>query len=153
MRIRPVVFDTSIYIPYFRREAYRSLIEAQTRRGRNRLSSVVIQELYTGTRSPTDKRLLDELNRAFAGRGYVVTPEHEEWVLAGQLLNQYCRRHGFLDPRSHVADVLILVSALRIGAVLVTENVRNFSTWLRWLGHRRIAGAVLGVRREEHLEP
>jgi predicted nucleic acid-binding protein len=152
VRSQPVVFDTSIYIPYFRREAYRSLIEAQTRRGRNRLSSVVIQELYTGTRSPTDKRLLDELNRAFTSRGYVVTPEHEEWVLAGQLLNQYCRRHGFLDPRSHVADVLILISALRVGAVLITENVRNFAMWLRLMGRRRLAGAVLGVRREDHLD-
>ena len=153
VRSQPVVFDTSIYIPYFRREAYRSLIETPTRKGRNRLSSVVIQELYSGTRSPTDKRLLDGLNRAFTIRGYVVTPEHEEWVLAGQLLNQYCRRHGLLDPRSHLADVLILVSSLRVGAVMVTENVRNFSTWLRLLPRSRVPGAILGVRREDHLEP
>jgi len=147
------VFDTSIYIPYFRREAYRSLIEIQTRKGRNRLSSVVLQELYAGARSPTDKRLLDGLNRAFTASGYVVTPGHEEWALAGQLLNLYARRHGFLNPRSHIADVLILVSAFGTGAVLVTENVRHFSTWLRLLGRRRISGAILGVRREDHLEP
>ncbi len=152
MRARPVIFDTSIYIPYLRREAYRDLVETQTRRGRNRLSSVVLQELYAGTRSPADKRLLDDLNRAFTARGYVVTPEHREWVLAGQLLNQYGRRHGFVDPSRHVADILILVSALRVGAVLITENVRNFSTWLRLLKRRRLFGTVLGVRREDHLE-
>ncbi len=153
MRIRPVVFDTSIYIPYFRREAYRSLVETQTRKGRNRISSVVLEELYAGTRSPADKRLLDSLNQTFTNRGHVVTPEHDEWTLTGQLLNQYVRRHGYLDPGSHVADVLILVSTLRVGAVLVTENVRNFSTWLRLLPRRRVPGAILGVRRENHLEP
>jgi predicted nucleic acid-binding protein len=152
VRIRPVVFDTSIYIPYVRREAYRNLVETQTRLGRNRLSSVVLQELYAGTRSAADKRLLDDLDRAFTARGYVVTPVHREWALAGQLLNQYGQRHGFLNPSRHVADVLILVSALRAGAVLITENMRNFSAWLKLLKRRRIVGTVLGVRREDHLE-
>lgn len=73
-----MVFDSSVYIPYLRREAYRDLVEGQTRRGRKRLSSVVLQELFTGTRSPADKRLLDDLNRAFVASGYVVTPEHME---------------------------------------------------------------------------
>lgn len=152
MRARPVVFDTSIYIPYLRREAYRDLVESQTRRGRNRLSSVVVQELYAGTRSPADKRLLDDLNLAFTARGYVVTPDHTEWTLAGGLLNQYGRRHGLLAPGRHVADILILLSALRAGAVLITENLRDFSLWLRLVRRRRMFGAVLGVRREEHRE-
>lgn len=153
MKPRAVVFDTSVYIPYFRREAYRALIETQTRRGRNRLSSVVLLELYAGVRSPTDKRVLDGLNREFTYRGYVLTPEHDDWALAGQVLNLYGRRHGILNPRTHAADVLILVSAFRAGAVLVTENLRNFSMWLRFLGRRRVAGAILGVRRQDHLDP
>jgi predicted nucleic acid-binding protein len=152
VKARPVVFDTSIYIPYLRREAYRDLVENQTRRGRNRLSSVVLQELYAGTRSAVDKRLLDDLNRSFTSRGYVVTPEHMEWTLAGQLLNEHGRRHGFSAPGRHTPDILILASALRVGAVLVTENLRDFSMWLRLLRRRRIFGTVLGVRREEHLE-
>jgi predicted nucleic acid-binding protein len=147
-----VVFDTSIYIPYLRREAYGDLVESQTRRGRNRLSSVVLQELFAGTRSPADKRLLDDINRAFVARGYVVTPEHMEWVLAGQLLNEYGRRHGALNPSRHLSDILILISALRVRAVVVTENLRNFSVWLRLLKRRGIFGNILGVRRLEHLE-
>jgi len=152
MSIRPVVFDTSVYIPYLRREAYRDLVESQTRRARNRLSSVVLYELFAGTRSSTDKRLLADLNRSFASRGYLVTPEHVEWVLAGQLLNEYGRRQGLLTPSRHLADILILISALRVGAVVVTENLRNFSVWLRLLRRRRVFGTVLGVRREEHLK-
>ncbi len=152
MRVRPVVFDTSIYIPYLRREAYRDLVEGQTRRGRNRLSSVVLQELYAGTRSAADKRLLDDLDRAFAARGYVVTPDHAEWTLAGQLVNEHGRRHGFSAPSRHTPDILILASALRAGAVLITENLRHFSVWLRLLKRRRIFGTVLGVRRDDHLE-
>jgi len=150
VRSRTVVFDTSIYIPYFRGEAYRDLVESETRRGGNRVSSVVLQELYAGTRSPADKRLLDDLNRAFATRGLLLTPEHDEWVLTGQLLNQHGRRYGFLTPRHHVADILILLSAVRAGAVLITENVQDFSAWLKLLRRRRVSGAVLGVRRGDH---
>lgn len=152
MRPRPVVFDTSIYIPYFRREAYRSLVETHTRKGRNRLSSVVLHELYVGARSLGDKSLLDGLNQVFATRGYILTPDHDEWARAGQLLNLYGCRYGFFDSRSHVADLLILISTFRIGAVLVTENLRNFSMWLRLLGRQRVAGAILGVRRQDHLD-
>jgi hypothetical protein len=57
-----------------------------------------------------------------------------------------------LTPSRHLADILILVSALRVGAVVVTENLRNFSVWLRLLRRRRVFGTVLGVRREEHLK-
>lgn len=152
MRVQPVVFDTSVYIPYFRREAYRDLVETQTRRGRNRLSSVVLRELYAGTRSPADKRLLDVLDRVFTVRACLVTPDHTAWTLTGQLLNEYGRRHGRVEPRRHVADILILVSVLRAGAVLITENVRNFSIWLRLLRRRGTVGMVLGVRRQDHLE-
>lgn len=150
MRSQSVVFDTSIYIPYFRGEAYRNLVESETRRGRNRVSSVVLQELYAGTRSPADKRLLDNLNQAFAARGLLLTPGHDEWVLTGQLLNQYGRRHGFVTPRHHVADILILLSTVRSGAVLITENVQDFSAWLKLLRRRRVSATVVGVRRGDH---
>jgi predicted nucleic acid-binding protein len=150
VRSQSVVFDTSIYIPYFRGEAYRNLVESETRRGRNRVSSVVLQELYAGTRSPADKRLLDNLNQAFAARGLLLTPGHDEWVLTGQLLNQYGRRHGFVTPRHHVADILILLSTVRSGAVLITENVQDFSAWLKLLRRRRVSATVVGVRRGDH---
>jgi predicted nucleic acid-binding protein len=51
----PVVFDTSVLIPYLRGEAYTSLVEHLLRAGRSRLSAVVLAELYAGTRSPRDK--------------------------------------------------------------------------------------------------
>jgi predicted nucleic acid-binding protein len=128
------------------------MVETQARRGRIRLSSVVLQELYAGVRSTDAKRLLDELDRGFTARTYVVTPDHTVWALTGQLLNEYGRRHGRVEPRRHIADILILISALQAGAVLVTENVRHFSIWLKLLRRRRAFGIVLGVRRQDHLE-
>jgi len=61
----PVIFDTSIYIPYLREEAYTDLIESMIRTARVRLSTVVLSELYAGTRSARDKVDLDVIYRTY----------------------------------------------------------------------------------------
>ena len=45
------------------------------------------------------------------------------------LLARRVRLFGPLRPRDHLADVLILVSAARIGGTVVTTNVRHFAMW------------------------
>jgi hypothetical protein len=49
-----------------------------------------------------------------------------------------------------VADILILLSTVRSGAVLITENVQDFSAWLKLLRRRRVSATVVGVRRGDH---
>ena len=61
--MRPVLFDTSAYIPDLRGEAYMALIEPAVRTGRARLSAVVLGELYAGTRSPQGNALPGPLSR------------------------------------------------------------------------------------------
>jgi predicted nucleic acid-binding protein len=76
---RPLVlFDTSIYIPYLRAEAYTALIEEAVRTGQIRLSSVVLAELYAGTRSVQDKRDLDVALRSYQSLGFLAVPTAED---------------------------------------------------------------------------
>jgi predicted nucleic acid-binding protein len=70
-----VLFDTSVYIPYLRGEAYSGLIEDAVRRGMVRPISVVMAELYAGTRSAQDKADLDVVLRAYQSLGFLVTPQ------------------------------------------------------------------------------
>ena len=66
------------------------------------------------------------------------TGQHVAWFAAGlpgwtwaDMLARYVRLHGPLRPRDHLADVLILVTAARVGATVVTLNVRHFDMWGR----------------------
>lgn len=61
----------------------------------------------------------------------LLTPDEDDWVLAGRLINRHVRTIGDIRPRDHLADVLILVSAAGIQGTVRTANVRHFQTWRR----------------------
>jgi predicted nucleic acid-binding protein len=109
-----------------------------------------MQELYAGTRSAGDKRDLDGINRAFIGRGYVVTPEHGDWILAGLLLARYQRLKGGVNPSTHINDILIVLDAAKLGADLVTENSSDMERWRKMLPREKRAFRVERVVRSEH---
>ncbi len=148
--MRLQLFDTSVLIPIIRGQAYEVLFRRALRGGRARMSSVVMQELYAGVRAPGDKKGLDAIQRAFLARGYVVTPGHDDWVLAGLLLARYARRRGAIEPRDHINDVLIVLNASMLGADLVTENASDMERWRKMLSGSRRAFRVHGVNRREH---
>jgi hypothetical protein len=56
-------------------------------------------------------------------------PSIEDWARAGQLIARRVRLHGSLRPRDHLADVLIVASAGRIGGDVVTSNRVHFEIW------------------------
>lgn len=142
-----IVFDTSIYIPFYRREAYASIIESHERRLQVRLCSVVSQELYAGAHSKKAKRHLDAVNRLYERQGFLLTPAHEDWVLAGLLMERYIRLQGRVEPRAHINDVLILICAAKTGATLATENVRDYSRWQKMLRRQGRSCTVWGLSR------
>jgi predicted nucleic acid-binding protein len=111
---------------------------------------VVLQELYAGARSNADKRDLDAIHRAFSSRGYVVTPEHLDWVDAGIILARYQRGHGEVEPRHHINDILIVLGAAKLDADLVTENAGDMERWRRMLRGRMKKSRILGVKRRDH---
>jgi hypothetical protein len=51
--------------------------------------------------------------------------------LAARLIARRIRLHGSLQPRDHLADVLVLVSAARLHGEVVTTNQGHFRAWAR----------------------
>lgn len=124
---RPLVPDTTALIGAIR-DPRSTLLDAILR-GQVWLSSVVTCELYAGTRSPDERRLLDRLVRGAARGDRLLVPTQADWVGAGTLIATRIRLQGVLRPRDHLADVLIVVSAARLAADVVTANRRHFEAW------------------------
>ncbi|HXY23163.1 MAG TPA: hypothetical protein VEI73_00810 [Candidatus Acidoferrum sp.] len=124
-----LLFDTSIYIRLSRKEEYLWLREDDQIYRRTVLTAVVAAELYAGTRSYREKRVLDELCQAHRERGHFSSPSMTEWIDAGILLRRARTVFGQMDFVRHFRDVLIAVETSRIGATLVTENTRHFARW------------------------
>jgi predicted nucleic acid-binding protein len=73
-----------------------------------------------------------------------------EWLRAGRILARYQNLFGHVRPEAHIADILIMLAAERIGADLMTENGEHFRLWSRFRpGARRPRLVVL--RREDYL--
>lgn len=147
---RVFLFDTSVLIPMIRGEAYEDLFQRALRTGRARLSSVVMQELYAGARTAADKRNYDGINQAFVGRGYMITPTHDDWTLSGILLSRYQKLYGEVEPRDHINDILITLSAVRANAELVTENAVDMERWQKMLRRAGKKLSLIAVKREEY---
>ena len=91
-------------------------------------SSIVAQELLAGVRSPDGRRRVETLFRPFEKAGRVVTPSHNQWKDAGEMLAQLLRVRSDLKNKlpSLVNDSLLALSARSIGATLYTRNRVDF---------------------------
>ena len=69
------------------------------------------------------------MGAAAAHSGRFLTPTADEWVQAGTLLERRARLYGALRAPDHLADMLILLSAARIGGEIRTGNLRHFEAW------------------------
>jgi predicted nucleic acid-binding protein len=92
---------------------------------------VTVAELYAGTRSIRDARLLDRIVGTFARAERLTTPTVDDWRLAGQLIARSVRLYGAVEPRDHLADVLIVLTAARLRGTVLTANMRHFERWAR----------------------
>lgn len=94
------------------------------------LSAIVAQELRAGTRSKEDLHQLERhVLNPFGKRGRVLTPSKSAWDLSGNLLSEMAGKEGLELSRlrkSFGNDVLLALSCLESGAVLVTENLKDF---------------------------
>lgn len=133
------VFDSSVLIPWLRNRTFDDLVARAFQRRRFLLCAVVWMELYAGTQHPNDKRELDAMQRELSRVERVVSPEPEDFYLAGQLLGYYSRAYGRIEPRDHASDVLIALCASRAHAELVTVNADDMRRWrhvMRRFGRR-----------------
>lgn len=124
-----VIYDTSIFIAY----------KPAALPAGFRMSAVVIQELTAGAVDKSEVQRWQAAARAHEKEGTLLVPTGEDWWLAGKALNSLLRglksRSGGRTPRLPPAeiqriirDVLIARTARRAGALLVTDNIRDFET-------------------------
>ncbi len=123
-----VLPDTSIFIPWINQGITHPSIKIADGIPILYLSSIVIEEMYAGAWDTRTERLLDKLYNTFEGVGRLVTPLPFEWQRAGKILAKIGRKYGVtqqaLARLTH--DLLIALSARRIGAIILTANLKDF---------------------------
>jgi predicted nucleic acid-binding protein len=122
------LFDTTVYVAYIRRKEYSELVDRATESGRVVLSSVVAMELYAGARSVTEKRLLDQFVESMKTVSAYEAPREDDWARGGILVERFTRFRGHAQVRDHFRDILVILTALNIGAVLVSSNA-HLANW------------------------
>lgn len=123
------IFDSSLLIPWLRDRINDDLISAVFNHQRFALCSVVWIELYAGTMTKADKQDLDQIQRALSVIGRMISPEPEDFFIAGQMMSFYSRTYGRLEPAKHTNDVLIALCAVRSGAELITIDKEHMRRW------------------------
>jgi predicted nucleic acid-binding protein len=127
-----VIVDTSVYVAVLRDVEFGGAFRSRYERAipRTHLSSVVVQELLAGARTPVHRRLAEGLIAPFERAHRVVTPTHAIWRDAGAVLGALWRNAASYRSAIHgglVNDVLIALSARAIGAVVITRNAAHFT--------------------------
>ncbi len=126
-----LLFDTSVYITVLKDETFAREFRPRYLRDipRTHFSSVVIQELLAGTRTPLHRRQAAALYEPFERVGRVVTPSHLVWKEAGSIVATLAEQTPqFRDKLSCelLNDILIALSGRSIGATVVTRNGEDF---------------------------
>jgi len=122
------IFDTSIYIPFINKGIAYPVLGLKIGKPVLYMSAVVIEELYAGAFDKASIKLLDRLYVTFENLGRLIVPDSADWQMAGKVIAKLGQKYGFekLFLSKITNDVLIAVSARRIGAIVVTHNINDF---------------------------
>lgn len=126
--VNKVIIDSSVYIPYINEGRTHPLLEYEFGTPLIYMSAVVFQELYSGASDNATMKLVDKLFKTFDSLGRIVTPSASDWRIAGKTIAKLGKKYGFekLFLSKIVNDVLIALSARKIGGVVVTRNTKDF---------------------------
>ena len=122
-----LVLDTSVWIEHLRRDALAPLLPLF--RGKYQLSmdALVAGELIAGCRSRKERRVVDALLSPFLRADRVRAAAATDIADAGRALSRLRERGVVLsNPAGALIDATIAVTTLRRGALLVSENTRDF---------------------------
>jgi predicted nucleic acid-binding protein len=121
-----VVIDTNVYIDWLNEGQHEAVLFQ--RNVVKYLSAVVLMELSAGAFSVRDRRLVQEVNSAFAKVDRILVPTVTIYEDAGDALRRLQEYRGYTVASAHglVIDVLIALSARSIGATVITQNERDF---------------------------
>ncbi len=119
-----VVLDTNLYIGWLVRGRHADLMVGP---GFVRhLSAVVVMELRAGATTPSARRALERMLRAYRAAGRLLSPPAALFEDAGAVLQALRVAGREVRRASLVHDVLIALSARAIGATLYTSDRADF---------------------------
>ena len=124
--MQKVLFDTNVLIDWLNAGKYSEFLFG---RGLVKyLSAVVLLELEAGAFSAKDRRLIQQIAHGFEKAQRIVVPTVADWHEGGKLLRQLQQERNYNLSKTHslAHDVLIALSARRIGAVVITQNSTDF---------------------------
>ncbi|MBI5048070.1 MAG: type II toxin-antitoxin system VapC family toxin [Deltaproteobacteria bacterium] len=123
-----VIFDTSICIPFINNGISYPVFELKFGKPVFYMSAIVIEELYAGAFDNTSIKLLDKIYTTFADLSRLITPDASDWQKTGKVVAKLGKKYGFGDNflSKITKDVLIALTARKIGAIVVTYNKRDF---------------------------
>lgn len=116
------ILDTSVYVDNLRSGRFKQ--EILDLKYIVRCSAVVLAELSRGARSREMKRFVDGLAKNLR----VIAPNEREWVESGRIVSRIVTAKGYdiHKTREIHFDVLIALTARRMGALLITCNAADF---------------------------
>jgi predicted nucleic acid-binding protein len=127
--VRPVLFDSSVYITALRGGQDAHLALRRSAPTANLwLSSVVLEELYAGA-GPKDHAAVERLEREFKKADRILVPNLGDWAQTGKVLARLAAKHGYeqIGRGRLTNDALIATSASRVGIAVITANTRDFA--------------------------
>ncbi len=125
-----IIIDTNIYIDFYNSGKFKEFIYQRRYPEIIYLSSVVIMELLAGAFSKSDIAIVNNLIKIAHASNKIITPNQHDYHESGIILSKLQLEKGYDLKKSHhiTNDVLIAMSARRIGATVVTQNKRDFET-------------------------
>jgi predicted nucleic acid-binding protein len=121
-----IILDTNVYIDYLRAGLHVPWVLGQVHNTVRFLSAVVLLELRLGADTLPRRRAVDRIRSGFVGNR-TVAPTPEIYDSAGTLFRSLFPEGGEPADRLGIMnDILIALTARRIGATVVTSNLSDF---------------------------
>jgi len=130
--VKKYVLDTNLYVQAFRSREQAALLERfyTAFTPQIHLHSVVLHELLAGANTSAKTRQIKrEIARPFERTARLITPTHQDWEVAAEILARMVREEALelrRTPKSLVNDALLAASCRTAGATLITDNARDF---------------------------
>jgi predicted nucleic acid-binding protein len=127
----PLLFDTSVYVSILRNAAFAATFRPRYLRDipLTYFSSVVVQELFAGARTPRQRRQVAALYEPFERTRRIITPSHLVWKEVGSLVATLLKQAPQFRSKltsGLLNDILIALSGRSIGARVVTGKGQDF---------------------------
>ncbi len=134
------LLDTNIYFRTLHEPAYLARYRSALLKvaPHTFLSSVVRLEMVQGARGDFARARVGKAVEPLERAGRVVAPTHADWTHAGVAQGRIWDDHPSLRTKSLQNDLLIVCTARRIGAIVITENVADFDTIRPYLPHHAL---------------